>query len=77
MQLVLKLLELLEVVIAAGAANTTFERRGEKLRRPLTRKKVHGCARAAMRSNEVDDIGKEICCVPFLELFVELFNPGR
>lgn len=28
-----------------------------RLRRPLERKKVEGCARAAMRSNEVDDIG--------------------
>jgi hypothetical protein len=29
------------------------------LRRPLARKKVDGCARAAIRSNEVDDIRKE------------------
>jgi hypothetical protein len=29
-----------------------------RLRRPLDRKNVQGCARAAMRRNEVDDIRK-------------------
>jgi hypothetical protein len=43
-----------------------------RLRRPLDRKKWQGWARAAIRSNEVDDIRKSSCCCVYFEAFVEL-----
>jgi hypothetical protein len=57
--LVLKLLTEPEVAIRAGTAYSALELRGVRLRRPLARKKVDGCARAAIRSIEVDDIRKD------------------
>jgi hypothetical protein len=59
MLLVLKLQVDPEVAIRAGMAYIALELRGVRLRRPLARKNVDGCARAATRSNEVDDIRKE------------------
>jgi len=53
---VLKLLADPVVAINAGTAYAALELRGVRLRRPLDRKKVEGCVRAAKRSNEVDDI---------------------
>lgn len=53
---VLKVLTEPLVAIKAGMAKTALELRGVMLRMPLARKKVLGCARAAIRSNEVDDI---------------------
>jgi len=55
---VLKVLADPLVAIRAGTAKMALELRGVMLRMPLARKKVLGCARAAIRSNEVDDIRK-------------------
>lgn len=55
---VLKLLMAPAVAIMAGAAKRVLEVRVERLRRPLERKNVEGCARAAMRRIEEDDIRK-------------------
>ena len=57
----LKLLAEPEVAIKAGTAHTEFEVRELRLRMALARKKVDGCARAAIRSREVDDIRKDDC----------------
>jgi hypothetical protein len=43
------------------------------LRMPLDRKNVDGCARAAMRSSEVDDIRKDDRDEVVLGIFRELF----
>jgi hypothetical protein len=51
-----------------------LELRGVRLRRPLDRKKVEGCARDAMRKMDVDDIGKGGCCEGLLEIFGELLR---
>lgn len=45
-------------VIMDGTKKAALELRGVMLRMPLARKNVQGCARAAIRSNEVDDIRK-------------------
>ena len=49
-----------------------LELRGVRLRRPLDRKKVEGCARDAIRRIEVDDIGKSGSLVVVLRIFGEL-----
>lgn len=55
--MVLKLLADPEVAIIAGTAQSVADEvRGVRLRKPLDRKKVDGCARDAIRRNEVDDI---------------------
>jgi hypothetical protein len=51
-----------------------LELRGVRLRRPLDRKKVDGCARAAMRRIEDDDIGEVVLLEGGLEGFGELLR---
>ena len=63
------MLAALEVAIMVGRAQTALELRGVTLRMPLDRKNVDGCARAARRSSEVDDIRKDDRGEVFLRIF--------